>query len=273
VCPEVECGLPIPREAMRLVGEAESPRLVTRETGIDHTDRMLQWSARRLKQIEKEKLCGFIFKIRSPSSGMRDVKVYKDGGVRNNGVGIWAREFMRHFPHIPVEDDGRLHDPGLRENFIERIFVFHRWQECMADGGSMRSLVEFHTQHKLLIMAHSTKVLGQLGKHVAQGKSMARSELLNQYAGILLEGLKLEATVKKNTNVLYHILGYFKQNLSADEKSEMVETISTYHRGLVPLVVPLTLLNHYVRKYHDAYLTKQYYLHPHPVELMLRNHV
>lgn len=273
VCPEVECGLPIPREAMRLVGEPESPRLVTQKTGIDHTDRMISWAAKRLMELEGEGLCGFIFKIRSPSSGMRDVKVYKGESVRKSGVGIWAREFMKRFPHIPVEDDGRLHDPGLRENFIERIFLFHRWQKYEKNDTSLKGLVEFHTRHKLLIMAHSPKILSQMGKLVARGKELERTKLLNRYAGILLEGFKIKATVKKNTNVLYHILGHFKKNLSEDEKSEVVEIINNYHRGLVPLIVPITLLQHYVRKYQEQYLIKQYYLQPHPIELMLRNHV
>ena len=273
VCPEVECGLPVPREAMRLVGEHEAPRLMTQKTGVDHTDRMLAWAAGRLDELEKEGLCGFIFKIRSPSSGMRDVKVYRGAGVRKNGVGIWAREFMGRFPHIPVEDDGRLHDPGLRENFIERVFVFHRWLEYSKGDDSLRGLVEFHTKHKLLLMAHSPKALGELGKLVARGKGMKRPALLDRYAGILLEGLKLRATVRKNTNVLHHVLGYFKKDLTGDEKAEMLDVIENYHRGLVPLIVPVTLLRHYVRKYREPYLLKQHYLHPHPLELMLRNHV
>jgi uncharacterized protein YbgA (DUF1722 family)/uncharacterized protein YbbK (DUF523 family) len=273
VCPEVGCGLPVPREAMRLVGDPASPRLITQNTGIDHTDRMLKWAGQRLKQLEEEGLCGFIFKIRSPSSGMRDVKVYEGGSVRKTGVGIWAREFMRRFPHIPVEDDGRLHDPGLRENFIERVFVFYRWQEYVKNDGALKGLVAFHTTHKLLIMAHSPKAVGELGRLVARGKNIDRLELIDRYIGILLEALKLKATVKKNTNVLYHILGHFKKNLSAGEKAEMVEVINSYQRGLVPLIVPITLLRHYVIKYDEPYLTKQYYLHPHPLELMLRNHV
>jgi uncharacterized protein YbgA (DUF1722 family) len=151
--------------------------------------------------------------------------------------------------------------------------VFYRWQEYVKNDGALKGLVAFHTTHKLLIMAHSPKAVGELGRLVARGKNIDRLELIDRYIGILLEALKLKATVKKNTNVLYHILGHFKKNLSAGEKAEMVEVINSYQRGLVPLIVPITLLRHYVIKYDEPYLTKQYYLHPHPLELMLRNHV
>ncbi len=273
VCPEVECGLPVPREAMRLVGDSASPRLVTRETGVDHTDRMVRWAAVRLKALERERLCGFVFKINSPSSGMRAVKVYRDAGVRKDGVGIWAREFMRHFPLLPVEDDGRLNDPGLRENFIERVFVLHRWHEYLDGGGALKGLVGFHTRHKLILMAHGPAALGRLGRIVAGAKRAARKELQEEYLHGLLEALKRPATVKQNTNVLYHIAGYFKKALSSDEKEELGGVVTQYHDGLVPLVVPVTLLQHYVRKYREPYLARQHYLHPHPRELMLRNHV
>ena len=164
VCPEVEYGLPVPREAMRLVGDPEVPRLMTIRTGIDHTDGMLRWAARRLPELEKEDLCGFIFKSRSPSSGMRGVKVYTSSGMPSTrGVGIFAGAFMKKLPLIPVEDDGRLHDPALRENFIERIFVFKRWKEVKGKGGALRDLIAFHSDHKLLILAHSPKHYTELG--------------------------------------------------------------------------------------------------------------
>jgi uncharacterized protein YbgA (DUF1722 family)/uncharacterized protein YbbK (DUF523 family) len=273
VCPEVECGLQVPREAMRLVGDPASPRLVTRETGVDHTDRMVRWAGARLRALAQERLCGFVFKINSPSSGMRAVKVYRDAGVRKDGVGIWAREFMRHFPLLPVEDDGRLQDPGLRENFIERVFVLHRWHGYLDAGGALKGLVEFHTRHKLILMAHGPKALTELGALVARGKGMGRKALQEEYLRGLLEALKRPATVRQNTNVLYHIAGYFKKALSADEKKELGEVVTQYHDGLVPLVVPVTLLQHYVRKFREPYLARQHYLHPHPRELMLRNHV
>ncbi len=274
VCPEVETGLPVPREAMRLVGDPESPRLVTIKTGIDLTERMQIWSHKRLRELEKKDLCGFVFKSRSPSSGMRFVKVYGLSGVPSNaGAGIFARAFMDMFPLIPVEDEGRLHDPELRENFIERIFVVKRWKAMREQGGSIRDLVAFHTEHKLLILAHSTKHYTMLGRLVAGAKKQDQQRLHAEYVSVMMEGLKLIATKKKNTNVLQHIAGYFKKQLAAEEKKELLELIETYHRGLVPLIAPIVLINHYVLKFDEPYLKRQHYLYPHPVELMLRNHV
>ncbi len=274
VCPEVECGLPVPREAMRLVGTPESPRLVTIRTRKDQTPGMEKWAAKRLKELEKEDLCGFIFKSKSPSSGLRGVKVYGDSGMPGKkGTGIFAAAFEKHFPIIPVEDDGRLHDPNLRENFIERVFVFRRWKKFLSERADRGGLVSFHTDHKLLLMSHSQKHYSLLGRLVAGAKKGKKEEIFGKYITTLMDGLKLIATVKKNTNVLMHILGYFKNNLSADEKAELLEVIDHYHKGLIPLVVPVTLINHYVRKYAEPYLKGQHYLNPHPLELMLRNHV
>ena len=180
---------------------------------------------------------------------------------------------MNHFPLLPVEDEGRLHDPRLRENFIEQIFVFRRWRSLLAQKKSRGGLVEFHTSHKLLIMSHSEKHYRVMGRLVAQSKNFSLKEVFNQYESMLMEALRLKTTIKKNTNVLLHMMGYFKTNLSADEKRELLEIIEQYRSEYVPLIVPITLINHYVRKYGQDYLAKQYYLHPHPVELKLRNHV
>ena len=158
VCPEVECGMPIPRESMRLEGDPESPRLVTTRTRIDKTDQMAGWAKRRVADLEKEALMGFIFKSDSPSSGMERVKVYNESGMASRkGIGIFARAFMEHFPLLPAEEEGRLHDPALRENFIERIFALARRRDVLAGKADRGDLVEFHSQHKLLILAHSTK--------------------------------------------------------------------------------------------------------------------
>ena len=180
---------------------------------------------------------------------------------------------MDRFQLMPVEDEGRLNDAKLRENFIERIFVFKRWQNFVQNDRSRKRLVDFHTEHKLLIMAHSPKHLSELGKLVAQIKQIEPKELQERYLFILMPALKLNATVKKNVNVLHHVMGYFKKLLSPDEKQELLGVISNYHKNLIPLIVPITLLNHFVRKYDEPYLKRQYYLNPHPVELMLRNHV
>lgn len=273
VCPEVEYGLPVPREAMRLVGIPDSPRLITVRTGTDHTEGMLKWTERKLRELEGEELCGFIFKSKSPSSGMGGVRVYGPSGMPSQrGTGIFGGSFMHHFPFIPVIDDGRLHDPELRENFIERVFVYKRWREFMKRGGSINDLVTFHTEHKLLILSHSPKHFSILGRLVASGNKYRSEELNSKYIGLLMEGLRLLATVKKNTNVLMHVIGYFKRHLSSDDKHELLEIIDRYHKRLIPLIVPITLIRHYVRKFDEPYLKRQYYLDLHPLELMLRNH-
>jgi uncharacterized protein YbgA (DUF1722 family)/uncharacterized protein YbbK (DUF523 family) len=274
VCPEVECGLGVPREAMRLVGDPESPRLVTVRTRLDHTDRMLIWAQKRVKELEKEGLCGFIFKSDSPSSGMERVKVYNEKGMpEKKGVGIFARVFMDHFPLIPAEEEGRFHDPRLRENFIERIFTLKRWREIRSGKESLGGLVDFHTRNKLLVLAHSEKHYRAMGKLVAAGKAMSIDSLYGQYETQLMEALALRTTVKKHSNVLSHLTGFFKNDLSTDEKLELLEIFGQYRAGYIPLIVPLTLVNHYVRKYKQPYLLKQTYLNPHPIDLQLRNHV
>ncbi|MFH1079166.1 MAG: DUF523 and DUF1722 domain-containing protein [Pseudomonadota bacterium] len=275
VCPEMECGLGVPRESMRLVGDPESPRLVTVRTRQDHTERMIRWARQRVAELEKEKLCGFIFKSDSPSSGMERVKVYKNGGMpQKSGVGLFARIFMEHFPLIPVEEEGRLHDPLIRENFIERVFTLKRWVECVGAGKSRARLVDFHIRHKLLILAHSEKHERIMGRMVAQGGD--RSSLggvYAQYQALLMEALRLKATPKKNANVLQHMMGYFKQQLSAAEKKELIGIIDQFRQECLPLIVPVTLIGHYVRKYDQPYLKIQVYLNPHPLDLQMRNHV
>jgi uncharacterized protein YbgA (DUF1722 family)/uncharacterized protein YbbK (DUF523 family) len=274
VCPEVECGLGIPREAMHLVAAPDGPRLVTVRTGVDHTERLLAWARKRVEELEREELCGFIFKSDSPSSGMERVKIYSGKGMAaKTGVGLFAREFMHHFPLLPVEEEGRLHDPGLRENFLERLFTLKRWRDSLALGPKPGHLVDFHTRHKLLIMSHSPQNYQTLGKFIARLRGIPLTEVYAQYQTQLMEALRLKTTIKKNVNVLLHVMGYFKKNLSSAEKEELLEIIDEFRKGYIPLIVPVTLLNHYVRKYEQPYLKDQYYLHPHPIELKLRNHV
>jgi uncharacterized protein YbgA (DUF1722 family)/uncharacterized protein YbbK (DUF523 family) len=274
VCPEVEAGFGVPRESMRLVGDPQNPRLITFKSKMDHTDQMLRWARKRVKALEKEDLHGFIFKSDSPSSGMIRVKVYTEKGMPvKKGVGMFAREFMAHFPLIPAEDDGRLHDAKIRENFIERIFALRRWRERLASGRHMGNLVDFHTRNKLLILSHSPKHYKVMGKLVAEGKQMPMNKLYAQYETTLMEALTLKTTTKKNLNVLQHLMGYFKKQLSSDEKQELLDVFEQYRNEYVPLMVPLTLINHFVRKYDQPYLKLQTYLNPHPVELKLRTHV
>jgi uncharacterized protein YbgA (DUF1722 family)/uncharacterized protein YbbK (DUF523 family) len=274
VCPEVECGLGVPREAMHLEGNPDDPRLVTIRTKIDHTEKMKRWAQGRIAELEKEGLCGFIFKSGSPSSGMERVKIYGNKGEpAKTGVGIFAREFMNRFPLLPVEEEGRLNDPQLRENFIERLFALKRWREVSAQKPSMKSLVDFHTSHKFLILSHSRNHYQKMGQLVARSDDLALKERLAAYQTLFMEALRIKTTPKKHTDVLMHMMGFFKNELSPGEKQELFEVIDHYKQGLIPLIVPVTLLLHYVRKYNQPYLKNQWYLEPHPLELKLRNHV
>lgn len=270
VCPELEAGLGVPREAMRLLRAGDSVRLAGVRTGIDFTEKLERWADRRVRELEKEGLSGFVFKSGSPSSGLRRVKVYTESGTfSKTGSGIFARIFMRCFPLLPVEDEGRLHDPEIRENFIERIFVCRRWR---GRGKGTSGIVEFHTRHKLLILSHSESISRKLGRLVARAGSTPLESLSGQYEKGLLQALRLKATVRKNSNVLEHVLGYFKKDLPTPEKQELQDIISSYRKGVIPLIVPITLMAHYVRQYDKEFLKEQIYLDPHPVELQLRNH-
>jgi uncharacterized protein YbgA (DUF1722 family)/uncharacterized protein YbbK (DUF523 family) len=274
VCPEVESGMSTPREAMRLEGNPASPRLMTRQSRIDKTGQMLGFCESKIRELADLDLCGFIFKKDSPSSGLFRVKVYGSTGMPSKtGSGLFAAAFARRFPLLPMEEEGRLNDPCIRENFIERIFSYRRWKDFLQGTPDIRGLVEFHTGYKLMMMAHSPVIYREMGVLVAHGKALKLPELLQRYEELLMKGLAFHATAKKNTNVLMHIMGYFKKELSSDEKKELLENITHYHDQLVPLVVPLTLLKHYVNKYDQTYLKLQVYLSPHPAELMLRNHV
>jgi len=272
VCPEVECGLSVPRESMRLVGEPESPRLITNKTGTDHTDKMNAWAQTKVELLAGENLCGFIFKSKSPSSGMERVKVYDKNNVpKAVGVGLFARAFMSRFPILPVEEEGRLHDLVLRENFIESVFVYKRWRKTV-DDFTAKKLVNFHTTHKLLLRAHSEKHYRELGRIAAEAGALEPDQLLGSYQENLIAGMRLKPTVKKHVNVLMHMMGHFKKHISSDEKQELLEVIERFRNNHIPLIVPITLMNHYVRKYDEPYLQQQHYLNPHPKELKLRNH-
>ncbi|MBD3366871.1 MAG: DUF1722 domain-containing protein [Candidatus Eisenbacteria bacterium] len=273
VCPEVECGLPIPRESMHLEGDPDDPRLVTSRTNVDLTDKMKTWARKRIRELGKENLSGFIFKANSPSSGMERVKVFDEKGMPHKvGSGVFARMFMDHFSLLPVEEEGRLHDPVLRENFIESVFCLKRYRDATGTRRSARALIDFHAAHKLQLMAHSPKILKEMGQLVARQKELKRSELFDAYEALLIRALRTKPTPGKNANVLQHALGYFKKELTPDEKREALEVIESYRKEIVPLIVPVTLIGHYARKYEPEYLSRQTFLSPHPGELKLRNH-
>jgi len=274
VCPEVECGLGVPRESMHLEGDPDSPRLITSRTNRDMTECMVRWAKRCVVEIGEEDLCGFIFKSDSPSCGMERVKVYNEKGMPvKKGVGIFAKIFMEHFLLLPVEDEGRLHDPKLRENFIERIFALKRWRGVLGKKANRGNVVDFHTKHKLLILSHSPRHYQMMGKLISQAKDLPLKELYRQYQTFLMESMQLKTTTRKNANVLQHMMRYFKEQLSSDEKQELLEVIDHYRKEYIPFIVPMTLINHFVRKYDQPYLKQQVYLNPHPLELQLRNHV
>jgi uncharacterized protein YbgA (DUF1722 family)/uncharacterized protein YbbK (DUF523 family) len=273
VCPEVGCGLPVPREAMRLEGDPANPRLVTHRSRRDLTGQMQAYCTKMLRELERADLCGFIFKKGSPSSGLFRVKVYNTGVPAKSGSGLFAAAVASHFPLLPLEEEGRLNDPVIRENFIERVFSYRRWKDFLANAPSLGRLVAFHTAHKLLMMAHCPEIYRTMGALVAQGRELPTQELLLRYEELFMKGLARHATTTKNTNVLQHVMGYFKRQLSTEEKQELLELIDQYHEQLAPLIVPLTLIKHYVDKYDQPYLKGQVYLSPHPSQLMLRNHV
>lgn len=273
VCPEVGCGLSIPREAMRLEGDTAAPSLITARTRVDLTGQMLDYCRRQVEELASADLCGFIFKKDSPSSGLYRVKVYNNGVPAKSGRGLFADAVVKRFPLLPVEEEGRLGDMVIRENFIERVFAFADWKDFRKRAQGLGDLVEFHAGRKLQVMAHSPQLYREMGRLVADGKGMEREVLFERYQELFLRALALHATVRKNCNVLSHIMGYFKKQLDAREKAEMLDIMGNYRASMIPLIVPVTLLKHYVAKYGQEYLARQSYLNPHPVELMLRNHV
>jgi uncharacterized protein YbgA (DUF1722 family)/uncharacterized protein YbbK (DUF523 family) len=274
VCPEVEAGLGTPREAMRLVGDPQHPRLVTIKSGTDHTRALETMTTNRIAELKNFDLSGYVFKKGSPSCGIERVRIYNEHGkLSRNGVGLFARAFIEQFPLIPVEEEGRLCDLTLRENFIERVFGYRRWQDLVQSGVTRQALVQFHTIHKYVLLAHSPQQYEVLGWLVGQAHQHRPKELAHRYGELFMKALAMKATVRKHVNVLQHILGYFKERLGAHEKAELLGVIGDYHQELTPLVVPLTLIKHYVQIFDVGYIRDQVYLNPHPKELMLRNHV
>ncbi len=273
VCPELEVGMGVPRESVRLVLGSDGVKMVGNKSGEDWTKRVNTFSEKRVKQLAELELCGFIFKSKSPTCGMERVTLYTEKGMpAKNGVGLFADVFMKTFPQIPTEEEGRLNDAHIRENFIVRIFSYSRLKHLMANF-SRGALVQFHTIHKYLMLAHSERHYRELGVIVGNAKSMKPTELKAKYSELFMEGLSVKATTKKHVNVLMHILGYFREHLSTEQRAEILSVIEDYHKEYVPLVVPIMLINHYIKLHKVEYLCDQVYLHPHPKELMLRNRV
>jgi uncharacterized protein YbgA (DUF1722 family)/uncharacterized protein YbbK (DUF523 family) len=273
VCPEVEMGLGVPRDTLRLELQGDDVRLIMPKTGADYTERLRTFATQRLAALAQQRLCGYILKKDSPSCGMERVRLYPDNGVpRKAGQGLFAAALTQYFPHLPVEEEGRLNDPRLRENFVARVFAHQRWQRMAEQTISRTALLRFHAQHKFTLMAHSQVGTQRLGRLVAHSEQFADDRGL---AAAYLDGftavMRRTPTCRTHTNVLQHLAGYVSDHLDSDECTELTEMIDHYRRGLLPLIVPVTLLRHYVRKFQVPYLLDQVYLTPHPHELMLLN--
>jgi len=259
---------------MRLVGTEDGIRLLTVRTAVDLTERMDAFARARVAQLASEDLSGYVLKKDSPSCGLERVRVYKlRGHATRTGRGIFAAALSNRFPELPIEEEGRLLDPCLRENFVERVFGYWRLRRFFCSRWTVGTLVRFHTAHKLILMAHSPKAYRELGRLVAGARSMLRPELERRYTEAFMAALASRAHPGRHANVLQHMAGYFTRRLDLRSKEELSGAIDDYRRGLVPLIVPITLIRHHVRVHADPYLAQQIYLDPHPKELMLRNHV
>jgi len=275
VCPELEAGMGVPREAVRLVGEPRALRMMGVHSGADHTSVMRRFAAGRVRALAALDLAGFVLKKDSPSCGMERVRVYRPGGgvPSRAGRGLFAATLIAALPLLPVEEEGRLNDPVLRENFIERLFCYRRWRNLAATHPARGALVRFHTVHKLTLLAHSPRHYTDLGRLLGQRSSVSPAAVAARYGALFMAALGVHATARKHTNVLQHIAGCCREHLSPPARRELAAVIEDYGRGLVPLVVPITLLKHHVEEHDIAYVKDQLYLQPHPKELMLRNHV
>lgn len=269
-CPEMAVGLGVPRPTIQLVQVENEIRVRgTRDPQLDVTDSLQAYARSVVPMLDG--YCGYIFKKSSPSCGMERVKVYRNGNPVTSGRGAYADVIMRALPELPVEEEGRLMDPVLRENFIERVFIYHRWQQLKHKGMTPASLVQFHTEHKFTLLAHDEKIYRELGRQIAEAGNANLETLAESYIRSLMSALAKPATRKTHTNVLMHIMGYIKGSLTTEDKQELLDILEKYRLGQVPLIVPITLLKHYLRRYPDEYIQQQVYLNPHPEELMLRN--
>ncbi len=271
ICPEMAIGLGVPRPTIRLVDKGDGIRVVgVTDASLDVTDKLQNFSRQAAKGLQH--LSGYILKKDSPSCGMERVRVYNSNEMpEKRGRGVFADTLMQTWPNLPVEEEGRLMDPVLRENFIERVFIFYRWQQLIHHGLTANKLVEFHTRHKFNLLAHDEIAYRQLGRMVAELDQDNLQAIANNYIELLMTGLQTPATRKRHTNVLMHVLGFFKNQLAAEDKQEMLELLGAYRKGQVPLIVPITMLKHHLRRYPHPYIEQQYYMNPYPEELMLRN--
>ena len=271
LCPEMGMGLGTPRPTIRLVGEPEAPRALMPQ----EQDRDVSEELRAQVDRVPAGLSGFVLMQKSPSFGLHRVKLYRDNGhlAEKGSRGIFAAALHARYPELPLEEEGRLHDPVLRENFLNRVFVHARWQRLLADGISRQGLIDFHARHKYLLMAthpQQQKALGRLLGHLGQ---QDLHELATRYFRELMSALSRPATRGTHSNVLQHLSGYLKQHLGSQERAELQHLITQYRGGVIPLVVPLTLLRHHFNRHPDAYIARQDYLRAYPDALSLRNSI
>lgn len=270
-CPEMAIGLGTPRPTIRLTRTADGIRLTGSDNqDLDVTDDMNKWSASAVEGMQD--LSGFILKNNSPSCGMERVRIYDGNGVpARDGVGLFADILMKAMPWLPVEEEGRLNDAMLRENFIERVFVYYRWQQLTRDGLTVSGLMDFHQRHKFILLAHNEVEFRKLGPLIANVNRENLEHVAGEYLVRMMTCLKERASRKRHTNVLMHVMGFLKDKISGDDKQELLEIMDNYRLGKVPLIVPITLMKHHLRRFPDEYISSQYYMAPYPEELMLRN--
>jgi uncharacterized protein YbgA (DUF1722 family)/uncharacterized protein YbbK (DUF523 family) len=273
LCPEMAIGLGTPREPIRLVGDPEHPAVVGTRTGGTDLAGPLRAYAEQMAE-EADDICGYIFMQKSPSCGLERVKVYQDDGhpTHQGGRGAYAAAFCARRPDLPVEEEGRLHDPVLRENFIARVYAYADWQQLLRQGLTRGALIRFHSRYKYLLMAHNPEAYRRLGRLLGSLRRDDDPALVGpRYFTQLMQALRRCASRGTHGNVLQHMSGYLRNDLDQADKAELRQVIDQYQHGVVPLVVPLTLLRHHLRNHPDPYLLQQAYLHPHPPELGLRN--
>ncbi len=271
ICPEVGMGLPVPRPTIRLITNEERIALVdTKDYTRDHTDGMMRFTREKVAEIKDTEMCGYIVCAKSPSCGMERVKVYGNGHASTDGIGLYTKHLMEQMPWLPVEEDGRLNDPVLKENFISRIYSLKDFYRSMEGQPTPGKIIAFHSRYKLTLMAHDPSAYKSLGRLVANQSDYNPEEFYQAYRTGLMDALKNRASRKNVTNVLMHIQGYFKRALNKDEKAELAKVIDDYRVGLLPILAPLTLIKHYLNAYPDDYLADQIFLQPHPEEMRLR---
>ncbi|NVJ51814.1 MAG: DUF1722 domain-containing protein [Gammaproteobacteria bacterium] len=270
LCPEVGIGMGTPRKTLRLVGDVDSPRAVFgHDTSQDFTDDLVHYADKHLAQLQA--MSGYVFCKGSPSCGTARVKVYNAKGyAQKSGVGVFAARVQQLMPLLPIEDDGRLNDPLLRDSFIKRVYIYHEWQQLLQDGLTVAKLQKFHARHKLNLLSHCQKTYRHLGPIVAKINKQNIAMESERYIHHLMMGFKKVATRKNNANVLMHLQGYLKHRLPTEDRQELAQLILDYRKGILPLLSPLTLLKHHFKHNKDAYIEQQSFLDPYPKELAIR---